>query len=146
VFWPATYRAAHEVLQEDAVLVVTGRLEVRDEAVKLTANKVRAPDLSEALGAPVVVTFAAGQCTADAVRRLRDVLAGHPGVVPVHLNVSQPDGSSRTYRLADQLRVERRPGLFGELKSTFGPQAVVAELGDRVYGSDDDEPRWRRAG
>jgi DNA polymerase III subunit alpha len=146
VFWPATYRAAHEVLLEDAVLVVTGRLEVRDEAVKLTANKVARPDLSEALGAPVVVAFAAEQCTSDAVRRLRDVLVGHPGVVPVHLCVTQPDGATRTYRLADRLRVERRAGLFGELKSTFGPQAVVAELGDRVYGSEDDEPRWRRAG
>jgi DNA polymerase III subunit alpha len=146
VFWPATYRAAHEVLLEDAVLVVTGRLEVRDEAVKLTANKVARPDLSEALGAPVVVAFAAEQCTGDAVRRLRDVLAGHPGVVPVHLCVTQPDGSSRTYRLADRLRVERRAGLFGELKSTFGPQAVLTELGDRVYGGEDDEPRWRRAG
>jgi DNA polymerase III subunit alpha len=146
VFWPATYRAAHEVLVEDAVLVVTGRLEVRDDAVKLTANKVARPDLSEALGAPVVVAFAAEQCTAAAVRRLREVLGGHPGVVPVHLCVTQPDGSSRTYRLTDRLRVERRAGLFGELKSTFGPQAVVTELGDRVYGSEDDEPRWRRAG
>jgi DNA polymerase III subunit alpha len=145
VFWPATYRAAHEVLAEDAVLVVTGRLEVRDEAVKLTANKVARPDLSEALGAPVLVAFAAEQCTADAVRRLHDVLAGHPGVVPVHLCVTGPDGSTRIYRLGDRLRVERRAGLFGELKSTFGPQAVVEELGDRVYGSD-DEPRWRRAG
>jgi DNA polymerase III subunit alpha len=146
VFWPATYRAAHEVLEEDAVLVVTGRLEIRDEAVKLTANKVAKPDLSEALGAPVVVTFAAEQCTADAVRRLKEVLAGHAGAVPVHLRVRRPDGASRTYRLGHDLRVERRPGLFGEIKSTFGPDAVDDEGGDRSFGGDDLEPRWRRAG
>jgi DNA polymerase III subunit alpha len=146
VFWPNTYRAAHEVLAEDAVLVVAGRLEVRDEAVKLTANRVSAPDLSEALGAPVIVTFAAEQCTADAVGRLKDVLAHHGGVVPVHLRVRSADGSARIYRLGDDLRVERRPGLFGEIKSTFGPDAVDDEVGDRTFGDDRDEPAWRRRG
>jgi DNA polymerase III subunit alpha len=146
VFWPNTYRAAHEVLTEDAVLVVTGRLEVRDEAVKLTANKVAAPDLSEALGAPVVVRFAAPQCTAAAVTRLKDVLRHHGGVVPVHLEVVHTDGSTRTFRLGDDLRVERRPGLFGELKAAFGPDAVDDEVGDRTFGDADAEPRWRRRG
>jgi DNA polymerase III subunit alpha len=144
VFWPNTYRAAHEVLVEDAVLVITGRLEVQDEAVKLTANRVSQPDLSEALGAPVVVRFAAEQCTEDAVRRLKAVLGSHPGTVAVHLEIVAPDGSCRAYRLSDELRVERRPGLFGEIKSAFGPDAVDDEAGDRTFGGDDDQPAWRR--
>ena len=143
MFWPNTYRAAHEVLREDAVLVVTGRLEVRDEAVKLTANKVAAPDLSEALGSPVLVTFADQQCTPDAVGRLKDVLANHAGAVPVHLRVRAADGTCRTYKLGDRYRVERRPGLFGEIKANFGPDSVDDDVGDRTFGGD-DEPRWRR--
>jgi DNA polymerase III subunit alpha len=146
VFWPGTYRAAHEVLLEDAVLVVTGRLEVRDESVKLTANKVAVPDLSEALGDPVVLSFAAAQCTPDAIRRLKEVLANHAGVVPVHLEVEETDGSRRIYRLGDDLRVERRPGLVGELKAAFGPDAVQDQIGDRSFGEDREEPAWRRRG
>lgn len=81
------------------------------------------------------------------MRRLKDVLASHSGVVPVHLRVVQADGSARTYRLGDHLRVERRPGLFGEIKHTFGPDAVNDEVGDRTFGDEvADEPRWRRAG
>jgi DNA polymerase-3 subunit alpha len=144
VFWPNTYRAAHEVLLEDEVLVVTGRLEVRDEAIKLQANRVSKPDLSEALGAPILVRFAAEQCTGDAVKRLKDILVHHPGPVAVHLQVDGADGASRTYRLGDELRVERHSGLFGEIKSAFGPQAVDDDAGDRTFGGDDDEPRWRR--
>jgi DNA polymerase III subunit alpha len=145
VFWPNTYRAAHEVLEEDAVLVVTGRIESRDESVKLTANRVSKPDLSEALGAPVVVRFAADQCTPEAVARLRSVLGSHVGSVPVHLKVTGHDGAVRTYRLGDGLRVERRPGLFGEIKSAFGPDAVDDEGGDRTFGDEPAEPRWSRA-
>ncbi len=145
VFWPGTYRAAHEALVEDAVLVVTGRLEVRDEAVKLTANRVVVPDLSEALGAPVVVTFDASQCTATAVRRLKEVLGHHPGAVPVHLRVREPRGGERTFKLGDHLRVERRPGLLGEIKASFGPDAVEDAGGRSFEGRPEDE-RWRRAG
>jgi DNA polymerase III subunit alpha len=145
-FWPQTYRAAHEVLVEDSVLIVTGKVEKRDEAVKLLANRVSAPDLSEALGAPVVVTFAAEQCTADAIRRLKSVLAEHAGVVPVHLRLRDPDGGVRLFKLADHLRVERRPGLFGQIKQHFGPDAIDDEVGERTFGEDRDEPRWKRAG
>ncbi len=146
VFWPGTYRAAHEVLEEDAVLVLTGQIEARDEAVKLKVNRVSKPDLSDALGAPVVVTFATDQCTADAVGRLREVLSGHPGSVPVQLRLTGGDGYVRTYQLGDDLRVERRAGLFGELKSAFGPDAVDDEAGDKTFSGDAEEPRWRRAG
>jgi DNA polymerase III subunit alpha len=146
VFWPAVYRAAHEVLVEDQVLVITGRLEVRDGAVKLSANKVAAPDLSEALGAPVVVNFDTQQCTHGAVTGLRRVLTNHPGPVPVHLRVRAEDGSESTYKLGDDLRVERRPGLFGELKSAFGPDIIDDEGGDRVYvdARESDGAGWRR--
>lgn len=143
-FWPNTYRAAHEVLVEDAVLIITGKVEKRDEAVKLLANRVSAPDLSEALGAPVVVTFEAEQCTTTAIDRLRSVLAEHRGAVPVHLRIVEDDGSCKVYRLSDEHRVERRPGLFGQLKSAFGPQAVEDEHGDRTFGGDEEQPAWKR--
>ncbi len=144
VFWPATYRAAHEALVEDAVLVVTGRLEIRDESVKMTANRVSAPDLSEVLGAPVVVRFAAEQCTPAAVQRLKDILAQHEGHVPVHLHVDDTQGGTKVFRLGDAHRVDRDSGLFGEIKAAFGPDAIQHSAGDRTFGTDEDEPRWRR--
>jgi DNA polymerase III subunit alpha len=146
-FWPNTYRAAHEVLTEDAILVVAGRIDRRDESVKVMANKVSVPDLSEALGTPVTITFAAAQCTAEAVSRLKDVLRNHAGSVPVELRVLQEDGSARRYRLDDSLRVLRRPGLFGEIKAHFGPDVADDQSGERTYGGDEvEERRWRRAG
>ncbi len=145
VFWPATYRVAHEVLREDVVLVVTGRLEVREGSIKLTANKVVAPDLSEALGAPVEVMFASGQCTADAIQRLKQLLAEHPGAVPVRLRVRSDDGSDRVYQLGDDLRVERRGGLFGAIKAAFGPDAVD-DIAGRVYETPRQHDRRRPPG
>jgi len=146
VFWPSTYRVAHEVLVEDAVLVLRGRVERRDDAVKLTADAVTPPDLSEALGQPLIIRFAAGQLTPDAIARLEGVLAGHPGAAPVAVEVATPDGASQRFRLGDRFRVERRPGLFGELKATFGPDAVADAPVRTLAAPPEDVPAWRRAG
>jgi DNA polymerase III subunit alpha len=133
VFWPNTYRVAHEALQEDAVLVIAGRLEVREGSAKLTANKVVAPDLSEARGAPVVVTFDEAQCTEQAIDRLKAILAEHRGAVPVRLRLRRADGCERLFQLDDELRVDRRNGLYGAIKAAFGPDAVEDAVGVRVF-------------
>jgi hypothetical protein len=59
----------------------------------------------------------------EAVARLRQVLSEHRGHVPVHLTIDL-DERSTTWQLGDDLRVTRHPGLFGELKMAFGPDAV----------------------
>lgn len=147
VFWPSTYKVAHEALREDAVLALTGRLELRDEAVKLTVNKVVEPDLSEALGAPIVVRFQERQCTPDAVQQLKGVLVNHAGVAPVELELFDATGvPSRRFRLGDTYRVARRAGLFGELKATFGPDVVHDDAGVREFVGETDTPHWRRNG
>lgn len=146
VFWPSTYRVAHEVLLEDAVLVLRGRVERRDEAVKLTADAVTPPDLSEALGQPLVIRFATGQLTPESIARLEGVLAGHPGAAPVAVEVLADDGTTQRFRLGDRFRVERRPGLFGELKATFGPDAVHDVPVRTLAAAPEDVPVWRRAG
>ncbi len=146
VCWPSTYLVAHEVLVEDAVLVLRGRVERRDEGVKLTIDEVTTPDLSEVQGAPVVVRLDAAQCTPEAVARLEHVLGAHPGVAPVALEVRDPDGRSRRFRLGDRLRVERRPGLFGELKAAFGPDVVEDRPVRTLRAPVEDVPTYRRAG
>jgi len=146
VFWPSTYRVAHEVLLEDAVLVLRGRVERRDEVVKLTADAVTPPDLSEALGQPLIVRFAQGQLTPESISRLEGVLANHPGAAPVAIEVLAEDGRTQRFRLGDRFRVERRPGLFGELKAAFGPDAVHDAPVRTLAAPDEDVPLWRRAG
>ena len=146
VFWPSTYRVAHEVLLEDAVLVLRGRVERRDEVVKLTADAVTPPDLSEALGQPLIVRFAPGQLTPESITRLEGVLANHPGAAPVAVEVAGTDGRPQRFRLGDRFRVERRPGLFGELKAAFGPDAVHDVPVRTLAAPEEGVPAWRRAG
>jgi DNA polymerase III subunit alpha len=123
ICFPAVYRDAHELLIEDRVVTVRARVDHRDENLKLIAHEVTEPDLSEVRGDPVVIRFDPQQCTAEVLAELRGILARHQGHVPVRVELTGT-AEQRTYQLGDELRVTRRPGLFGELKSRFGPDVV----------------------
>jgi DNA polymerase-3 subunit alpha len=82
------------------------------------------PDLAVGERGPVVITLPATRCIPPVVERLKEVLASHPGVTDVHLQLLS---GSRTTTLAldDGLRVAPSPALFGDLKALLGPTSVV---------------------
>lgn len=124
LFFPSAFRTYGELLEEDAVRCVSGRLDDGDPP-KLIANEITAPDLSEAAGAPVVLSVAPHQCTPGAVEHLKGVLDEHPGAVPIEVHVQGADGAATRLALPDERRVARDASLYGSLKSLLGPDAVT---------------------
>ncbi|MDQ3452799.1 MAG: hypothetical protein M3493_08930, partial [Actinomycetota bacterium] len=108
---------------EDAVLCVKGRLDNGDTP-KVIVSEVSAPDLSDATGAPLVLTLVPQQCTPEVVTSLKALLAEHRGVVAVHLRLRNASGRTTTLRLDDGLCVRRTPDLYAELKGLLGATAV----------------------
>src|ERR1700731_4343167 len=85
LFFPATYQQCALVLAEDAVVIVKGRLDRREDSPKLIAMEVIVPDLSAGGSGPFVVSMPVQRCVAPVVDRLREVLRTHPGLAEVHL-------------------------------------------------------------
>jgi DNA polymerase III subunit alpha len=85
--------------------------------------EVTVPDLSEGPRGPVVLTLPATRCTPPVVQRLREVLASHPGVTEVRLQL-QSGPQTTVLRLDDGLRVAPSPALFGDLKALLGSSCL----------------------
>ena len=83
------------------------------------------PDLSDGPRGPVVITLPVARCVPPVVDRLKEVLATHPGVTEVHLQLQQAAGRTTVMRLDDRLRVMPGPALFGDLKALLGPGSVA---------------------
>ena len=125
MFFPATYETCATQLSEDAVVIVKGRLDKREDVPRLVASELTVPDLSEqALTPPVVLTMAAARVNAPTVDRLREVLATHPGTTEVHLHLQSPHRTT-LLRLDDAFKVRRTPALMGDLKALLGASAVA---------------------
>jgi DNA polymerase III subunit alpha len=123
LFFPATYAECATLLADDAIVIVKGRVDRRDESPKLVAREVSSPDLSVGASGPFVVSMPVQRCVGPVVDRLHEVLRSHPGLAEVHLRLC--NGRQTTVvRLDDKLRVRPSPGLLADLKQLLGPACV----------------------
>jgi DNA polymerase III subunit alpha len=124
LFFPQTYAQVAVSVAEDAIVVVKGRVDRREDVAKVIASELMTPDLSEGPRGPVVVSLQAARCTPPVVERLREVLSTHPGTTEVQLQLV--NGERRTsLRVADGYRVAATPALMGDLKALLGPTCLA---------------------
>jgi DNA polymerase III subunit alpha len=126
VVFPAVYAKTEPYLLKDAIVCVKGKVEVRDESEppKLVAQEIWRPNL-ETGGDPLVLRIPKARAPA-LIDPLKEVLQAHPGSTPVQVHLVGDDGEHvLKLRIADSLRVERRNGLYAELKTLLGSAALV---------------------
>jgi DNA polymerase-3 subunit alpha len=120
LFFPNTYELVGQYVAEDAIVVVKGRVDRRDDQPRLMAMDLSIPDISAPdLHKPVVLAIPPARCTPPLVERLNEVLASHPGSAEVHLKVNQ-------HVLRAALRVAPTTALMADLKALLGPSAVAS--------------------
>jgi len=120
LFFPSTYQAALTMIVEDAIVVVKGRLDRREDQPKLVAMEVSVPELPTGEDGPFVVSIMEARCVPPVVERLKEVLRTHPGHVEVHLRLLSGDRMKKI-RLDDKLRVKPSAALLADLKQLLGP-------------------------
>ena len=123
LFFPATYAQCVSQVIDDAIVLVKGRLDRREEVPKLVAMEVSTPDISASETGPFVVSILEARCVPPVVERLKEVLRTHPGPTEVHLRL-HTGNRTRVLRLDDKLRVRPSSSLLADLKQLLGPACV----------------------
>jgi len=125
LFFPQTYQLYATAIAEDAIVIVKGRVDRRDDVPKLIAMDMTVPDLTVGDDAPFVVSLPVTRCVPPVVEQLREVLRTHPGPTEVHLKLR---GNQKTtvVRLDDKLRVTASPALHADLKQLLGPSCIAS--------------------
>ncbi len=124
---PQVLAASREILVEDALVLVSGRIDQKGEGeTKLVAQSVTlfTPDPADEEDRLLLQVEASRVAHAD-MGMLRKLFADHPGEASVVVDVMTPDGPVRM-RLGKDWRVD--PGdrnLLASLKSLFGEKVVA---------------------
>ncbi len=118
--FPKTMAEYGALIENDAILVVRGRLDVREEEPKIVCMEVSRPILERGQE-DLHITLPLGVLTDAKVDGLKNVLSGHPGQSPVLLHVG-----AKVLRLPPEFNVDCRNGLVGELKRLLGQSAVLS--------------------
>ncbi len=122
MFLGKTYQEFSPALQNDSIVVVRGRVSVRDDGMNLHAVSLFTPDIGPSLGSgPIVITVQEQRATTDAIAALNDVLIRHAGDTEVRLRLLRGD-TARVFEIPYPVTVSA--DLYGELKSLLGPSCL----------------------
>lgn len=118
--FPRTMSEHGHQLDDDAVVLVSGRVDSRDDEPKFIAHKLtRFEPTGERQ--ELRLTVPAHQINDRLISELKALLSNHPGDTAVFLNLGK-----QVVRLPDSFRVEAGNGLAGELRVLLGPDAVLS--------------------
>ena len=125
LFFPNTYELVGQYIAEDAIVVVKGRVDRRDDTPKIMAMDLSMPDLTNAAGArPVVLTVPVGRVTPQLVDRLKEIINQHPGDAEVQVHLTNGP-KVMGYRLGPRFRVVPDTALSADFKALLGAAAVT---------------------
>jgi DNA polymerase-3 subunit alpha len=123
MFMGKTYQEFAPGLVSDSIVVVKGRVSLRDDGMNLHAISMFQPDTGSSLGSgPLVISVPEYRATTEVITALNDVLIRHRGDNEVRLRLVRGD-NARMFEIP--IPVSVTADLYGELKSLLGPNCLV---------------------
>ncbi len=123
MFLGKTYQEFSTALVNDSIVVIRGRVSLRDDDVTVHAHTLDTPDLGQHLDSgPIVLSIPESRATTTTVEALGAVLARHTGESEVRLRLTKGD-MARVFEIP--LPVSVSADLYGELKGLLGPNCVL---------------------
>ncbi|MDQ1582640.1 MAG: polymerase subunit alpha, partial [Microbacteriaceae bacterium] len=122
MFMGKAYQEFASALVGDSIVVIRGRVSMRDDGMNLHAFNLFTPDLGQSLGSgPLVISLADQRATTDTVTALGGVLTRHAGDNEVRLRLIKAN-VARVFEVPYPVSVTA--DLYGELKSLLGPHCL----------------------
>ena len=121
--FPKTMSESGALIQDDAILLVKGRLNNSGDDLKVRAFAISEPDLTPEPELRLTVPAIVLSQTAT-VEKLREILTNHPGTAPVYIDMDA-GGLRKVLLLDDRFRVERTSALVAEIRTLLGATAVA---------------------
>ena len=122
--FPKTMANHGSLLEDDAIVCIKGRLDLREDQPKLMAMEIVRPELVLDGGPPVRIKIRPHQLDDSKAGRLAEVLREHPGESPVYLHLDQGEKTT-VYRFGGEYLVDARNGLFAELRVLLGADCIL---------------------
>ena len=119
--FPKTMADIGHVLVDDAVIILKGRVDKRDDEPKFIAMDVEVFEGITDGAPPLRLKVSPNRLDTRTVDELKGLLTRFPGEAQVFLHL----GEDKVLRLPDQFCVDTSHGLIGELRVLLGPAAIL---------------------
>ncbi len=119
--FPKVMAEVSSYLGDDYVVCVKGRVDLRDNEVKIVAREISLPDLTEFVNGqiPLTLRLPVEKMTEEKIATLYDVLSQFPGKTPVRIRLGE-----KLVELPESNWINSKGGLLAELRLQFGDQVI----------------------
>jgi DNA polymerase-3 subunit alpha len=122
VVFPRDFRTYEPLLETDRIVFVKGQVDRNREQPQVRVAEVF--DIAEGrrrLSSAVVIRLTDGGLDERVMRAVAETLRGHPGPLPVYLQVESPPGAKTLIRAGEDFRVTMDADLERALADLLGP-------------------------
>ena len=123
--FPSTFAKYGNLIKQEGVVFVKGRLSLREEEPKVIVGEIATLDSvrSKYTKAITISVLTAG-LEKNSLENLKKIFSRYPGRIPVYLNFVKPDGKRTTVATARNLLVEPHEGLVRDIEKVLGRDVV----------------------
>lgn len=123
--FPKTMSQYNDVINDDKIVLVTGRIDAREDTVKIIALDIATPDLQvDGSGPPLRLKTSSHDLTKSRADELRTMLSRYPGDSPVYLHITDKDKTT-VVRFGATFTVDPSSSLIAELHTVLGEGCVL---------------------
>jgi len=123
LFFPQSYAQVGLQIVEDAIVVISGRLDAREETVRIIGSDLTLPDLTKGMDGPLRLVMNQDQFQPPIIENLREILRSHRGSTPVEI---QLNFGQRLRVALPEFSVNPSQALMGDIKALLGTKAIIA--------------------
>ncbi len=140
----STFAQCETLLKGEQPLIVTAKVELAEESVKLTAEEVRTlPDALEHCCEQVQVRLPAEHLNRDRLAELKELFFQHHGNVGVQLVLGFPGRGEVEINTHNDMGVRPGSGLFQRIREQYGSASVRLKMREAV-AVPRKNGKWRR--
>ena len=107
--WGDTFTKVLPLLEVGNVVTLSGRLDIREEAPRLSANEMKALKRPEVREKPIVLALDRAKATEKDLIAIRDIIWQSPGSRKVEFRVKSEDGRQLRLIPSDDFRIAWSP-------------------------------------
>jgi DNA polymerase-3 subunit alpha len=108
------------LLDNDAIVVIRGRVDTRDEVPKITAMQISRPTIDPHASSELRLNLPLEALSDSTVNELKGILQEHPGESPVFIHMGE-----KVLRLPPEFNVNPQ-NVVGEIRRLLGANAILA--------------------
>ncbi len=113
-----------EHIDEEAIVLAGGRLDVKDNIRRLLADEVKPLPRTGMRPSAVALTVDADRFTEEATSHIKEILMQHPGEIPVRMDIRESGCEPTSIVFGDLYAVDTDSDLIAKLKSLLGESSV----------------------